>query len=135
MNRKPVIKNLSFYKKYVCPYCFNQLNKCKCCFEPHSLIMIDVNVQEAIRELNTKQYGTSGSCEGHFNGVCSHMYIAFVKEYNFSTVPNGFIYVKNRYALLYKYKSKNEDDFEKEKIQAKENLIAWTRNLTKYKEN
>lgn len=54
------------YELYVCPRCFNPLNKCTCdLYPPYELIMIDKNLQEHIRLLNQKGYRTWACCEGH----------------------------------------------------------------------
>ena len=123
-------KNLSHYRNYVCPECFEQLNVCRCNFMPHSLIMIDEGVQECVRELNKKNYRTSGCCEGHFRGVCRDLYISFGIEYNvFDNLPDGFYYNEKRRMIIYVYNAENQADFEVEKIIAAEKLTEWVKSL------
>ena len=64
-------------------YCLN----ITCCGE---LIKIDENIAETIVILNKKGYITIGSCSGHL-GFLNEAYIQFKDNYNFETLPKGFI--------------------------------------------
>lgn len=124
-------KSKRAYINYVCPYCFNALNKCTCeVFPPYHLIFIDENIQEHIRILNEKGYRTTACCEGH-EKVCLSTYIAFANNYfNEIELPSGFKYDKKRRIISYSYSTK----IKKEKIEElkKENLkilLEWCNNL------
>jgi hypothetical protein len=79
-----LIKNCSY--DYHTDESFNCLNP-MCCEE---LIEIDENIIQTIVILNKKGYITSGSCSGHF-GFLNETYIYFKANYNFETLPKGFI--------------------------------------------
>ena len=73
-------KNKDAYENYVCPNCFNQLDKCICItFPPYYMTWIDVKIQEHVRILNKKGYFTKFSCEGH--SKYNKTYILFVYDY------------------------------------------------------
>ena len=95
------------YMNYVCPYCWNALNKCTCeLFPPYQLVFIDKNIQEHIRILNEKGYRTTGCCEGHAK-VCINTYIAFADNYFDDTgLPGGFKYDKKRKIIAYSYSTR-----------------------------
>ena len=124
------IELLEKYKNYVCPNCFNILGQCKCGLKPYHLIMIDSKVQESVRILNEKGYITTGSCESH-KEICLDIYISFNRNYNFETLPDGFIYDKNKYAVVYKYRSKK--DIENQKEQKLFALLEWCKSLANLK--
>lgn len=121
---------------YVCPYCFNALNKCTCkLYPPYHLIMIDKNIQEHIRILNEKGYKTMYCCEGH--GVSTNTYIAFAMNY-FSNInaPDGFKYDKKKTIITYSYPSKLTKEEAKELKQKKlELLLEWCKSLPNINEN
>ena len=75
---------------YVCPRCFNLLNKCECDQYPEMLIQIDKHMVPIIKKLNDIHYKTEGCCEGHI-GKFDKIYIFFVKKYKFKVpLPEGF---------------------------------------------
>ncbi len=74
---------------YVCPRCFNVVEKCTCFAYPHNLIQIDKNILPIIKLLNQKMYITDMCCEGHVGG-CERMHIIFKKEYKFKGLPENF---------------------------------------------
>lgn len=120
------------YMNYVCPYCWNTLNKCTCnLFPPYNLIFIDSGIQEHIRILNEKGYRTIGCCEGHIK-VCINTYIAFAKDYftGIENIPEGFKYNKNRKMITYTYSTRltkeNMEEIKKEKL---ETLLEWCKSL------
>ena len=124
-------KNKDAYMNFVCPFCWNTLNKCTCdVFPPYHLIFIDRNIQEHIRILNEKGYRTTACCEAH-KGICYSTYIYFANDY-FEGVdaPDGFEYDKKRRAVSYKYKTKiTEEEMEELKKENLKILLEWCKNL------
>lgn len=117
-------REFNSYKNYVCPHCFNQLDKCTCdIFPPYTLIEIDVEIQKIIRVLNGKGYRTKYSCASHYNTSFS-IYIKFVDNYNFDTIPNGYKYKDGMLEHSMKNR-KNEDNFNNEKNQYIKILEEW----------
>jgi len=93
-----VRRSKKLYVNYVCPKCFQQLNKCTCdIFPPYELIMIDEKIQYHIRELNKKGYATWVCCESH--GVGEDIYIGLntTKEMLETKLPSGFRFDKGQY--------------------------------------
>lgn len=124
-------RDLQAYRSYVCPECFNRLDKCSCeFFPPYSLIFIDCGIQEQVRILNEKGYKTIGCCESHYNGVCDNIYVAFGKDWDFQCMPEGFRYNQRRRMLIHDYKRYiSESDFRREKEQYLAALLEWCREL------
>lgn len=124
-------KNKDAYMNYVCPYCWNTLNKCTCeLFPPYHLIFIDRNIQEHVRLLNEKGYKTIGCCEGH-REICINTYISFADDY-FKEIgtPEGFKYDKKRRLITYTYSMKlTEEEMEEIKMEKLETLLKWCKSL------
>jgi len=124
-------KNKKAYINYVCPHCWNTLDKCTCdIFPPYHLIFIDRNIQEHIRILNEKGYRTTGCCEGH-RTVCINTYIAFPKDY-FKEIgtPEGFKYDKKRRMITYTYSMKlTKEEMEELKAEKLKILLDWVKGL------
>jgi hypothetical protein len=124
-------KSKTAYMNYVCPYCWNTLDKCTCeLFPPYHLILIDKNIQEHIRILNEKGYNTSACCEGH-RTVCISTHIIFAHDYfDGVDMPNGFKYDKKRRMIAYTYstrlKSNEMEEMKKEKLNT---LLEWCKGL------
>ena len=126
-------RNKNAYMNYVCPYCWNALNKCTCeLFPPYHLIFVDKNIQEHIRILNEKGYRTTACCEGH-RDVCINTYIAFANNYFDGTnVPDGFKYNKKRRMITHTYSTKlTEEKMEELKEEKLETLLEWCKSLPK----
>lgn len=126
-------KNKEAYINYVCPNCWNTLNKCICeLFPPYHLIFIDKNIQEHIRILNEKGYRTTGCCEGH-RVRCINTYIAFADDYfKEMNTPEGFKYDNRRRLITYTYSSKlTEEKMEVLKAEKLETLLKWIKDLPK----
>ena len=124
-------RNKKAYDNYVCPYCWNALNKCTCnTFPPYHLIFIDKNIQEHVRILNEKGYHTISCCEGHLS-VCINTYIAFADNYfNDENIPSGFKYNKKRKTVAYTYSTKlKEEKMEEIKKEKLEILLEWCKSL------
>ena len=124
-------KSKAAYINYVCPYCWQTLNKCVCSlFPPYHLILIDKNIQEHIRILNEKGYRTTGCCEGH-RKVCINTYIAFAKDYfKDVSMPEGFKYDKKRRIITYTYSTNlAKENMEEIKMEKLETLLEWCKNL------
>lgn len=119
------------YINYVCPYCWNTLNKCTCeLFPPYHLIFIDENIQEHIRLLNEKGYRTMYCCEGH-STEHSNTYISFADDY-FKEVgtPSGFNYDKKRRTISYSYSTKlTKEKLEEVKKEKLAELLDWCKSL------
>lgn len=79
---------LSAYK-YLCPHCWNEVEKCSCSGYPYFLVQIDVGLQEVVKDLNKKGYFTTATCEGHPENGNNSFYINFEKGYHFD-LPTGF---------------------------------------------
>ena len=131
-------RNKETYMNYVCPYCFNTVNKCTGeLYPPYSLIFIDRGIQEQIRILNNKGYATMGCCEGHYKGHCISTYIAFPMDYGFDEsikIPEGFKYHKNRRMIYYDYSQKlSEEAMEELKNEKLNTLLMWCNDLEERK--
>lgn len=114
-------------KDYVCPKCFNRINKCICNYSTDNLIMIDYKIQNAIKILNQKKYYTTACCEGHYRGknIDTSIYITFKNipltiPYNWHKSRNGFYYY---------IKPKNKKQFKEEQKTGLENLYTWISTL------
>lgn len=118
------------YELFVCPSCWNQLNKCTCeCYPPHNLIFIDRKMQKVIKILNEKNYRTGGCCEGHYRGHCD-MYIAFGLEHNFN-IPEGFKYLEKRRTIIWEQPKKiTLEEYIAMQDEHIETLLKWANNLT-----
>ena len=124
-------KNKKAYEHYVCPYCWNALNKCTCdIFPPYHLVFIDKNMQEHIRLLNNKGYRTTSCCEGH-KEVCMNTYIAFADNYfDDISAPDGFKYDKKRKIVTHTYSTKlSEEKMEELKKDNLFTLLEWCKSL------
>ena len=114
---------------YVCPRCFNTVDKCTCDVQPRELINIDSGIQEQIRILNTKGYITRYCCESH--NPNEGIYIAFVKDYGFHNMPDGFFYRKRMSSMYHLYKCKMDaEEFNKNKQDHLDKLLDWCNNLS-----
>lgn len=128
----------SLIYNYVCPRCFNQIDRCNCDSKPYySLWWVDLNIQEAIRILNEKGYKTQYSCESH--KPHDNMYIAFLYTYGFGKdlpAPDGFKcngggkIIEHLYGKDSKARKKmSEEEFEAEKRKHLEILLEWAKSL------
>ena len=52
--------------EYVCPVCFRNPENCICKCYSMTLILIDKNIQYAIKTLNDNGFVTVDCCEGHY---------------------------------------------------------------------
>ena len=124
-------KNKNAYMKYVCPYCWNRLNKCTCkTFPPYHLVFVDENIQDHVRILNEKGYKTTGSCEGHMS-VCLYTYLSFPRDYfDSSTVPDGFSYNDKKRSVICGYPNNiTKEKFEELKKEKLATLLEWCNSL------
>lgn len=92
-------QSLSNYK-YVCPYCWNDIQNCECPAYPYFLVQIDVGIVEIIKTLNLKGYHTTATCEGHLEDNQPCFYINFKENYKFD-LPNGFYWDDNNVRCKY----------------------------------
>ena len=125
---------LNKYLNYVCGKCLQSLDKCNCKYNSESLIHIDRNIQEQIRQLNIKGYRTLYCCEGHYDRV-SDLYITFVNDYFTEKiiVPEGFKYNQRQRTLRHTYSKKiTQQQFEAEKQKYLDILINWIDELPNY---
>lgn len=126
-------RNKDAYMNYVCPHCFNTLNKCTCkLYPPYHLIWIDKGIQEHIRVLNEKGYKTTNCCESH--KYPDNLYIMFVNSYglNKTKLPSGFKFYKKSNVLSFEYNSKiTQEEFEIQKKEKLSCLLEWCKNLDK----
>lgn len=115
---------------YVCPGCFERVNKCKCNKAPDYLIQIDYKLQDTIKELNNLGYITQACCEGHYTkGVEIVPYILFVNRPD--TKPEGWAIRGSGIYCYINVNSKNE--FKVAQDCAINALINWTKTLDKFK--
>ena len=128
-------KTKNVYENYVCPACFNRLHECSCKHGllPHSLIMIDKEIQEHVRILNQKGYITLDSCESH--NKYGNMYISFVLDYGFGDtlpLPKGFKKIKKNNAVSAMYDQRLTDEgMENKKNEYLKTLLDWCKDLPK----
>lgn len=127
-------RNKDAYMNYVCPHCFNTVNKCTCeLYPPYSLIFIDKDIQEHIKVLNNKGYRTIGCCEGHYKERCISTYIAFAMDYGFGEsieVPKGFEYHKKKRMIYFEYSLKlSKEEMEEIKKEKLNNLLEWCKEI------
>lgn len=123
-------RNKAAYENYVCPECFNTIDRCTCeLFPPYHLIFIDKNIQEHIRILNNKGYRTMYCCEGH--NTSSNTYISFAADcIDENNVPEGFKYDKKNRIIEYLYSSKlSIEEFEERKREKLTKLLEWCKSL------
>lgn len=81
---------------YVCPSCWEEIDKCRCGSYPYFLIQVDRNILPIVRNLNLKGYQTCGSCESHPEEGRSSMQLYFKKHYRFSEpIPGNGHYGAN----------------------------------------
>ena len=110
---------------YVCPFCFNQIEDCTCDFAPYSLIMVDNNLQEAVRKLNQKRYFTVDCCEGHYNFSIPNTYISFVRPVKLPNFPIGFDYEKEGNVIRKIYNVETEEEFKEAQREAIQSINDW----------
>ncbi len=128
-----MMRTKKMMENYVCPICFNQLDKCICkSYPPWSLIMVDKGIQEVVRILNNKGYITKASCESHYDG--NHiLYVSFLMDFPFSIpVPDGLKYNKIHKIIEYRFKKKDlesKEKFDAIKAQKIELLTEWVKQL------
>ncbi len=127
------------YEEYVCPKCFNQLDKCACNTSEKDLIRIDKDIQKHIRILNQKGYKTIFCCSGHAEEYAKYnftdLYISFLlTSENFITLPEGF-YIKkqkNTFKTVMKYrfpKKLSKEEFENMHKKVLDDLLKWCNEL------
>lgn len=117
------------YNHFVCPNCYNKLNKCTCeHYPPWTLIFIDEGIQDHIRKLNEKGYRTNGCCESHFDGNLN-LYISFVTNYNVADAPTGNKGRKSRCEIVYPMPKDTKEHFEKTKAEKLAEIMNWIENL------
>lgn len=124
-------KSKEAYINYVCPHCWNTLDKCTCdIFPPYHLIFVDRKIQEHIRILNEKGYNTTGCCEGHHT-ICVNTYIAFPEDYFIEIgIAEGFKYDKKRRMISYTYSQKlTKEKMEELKAEKLQILLDWIQSL------
>lgn len=126
-------RNKDAYINFVCPFCWDTLDKCTCeSFPSYHLVFIDRGIQEHIRTLNKKKYNTIGCCEGHTE-ICMSTYIAFAIDYfdgKNIEMPVGFKYNKKRRTVYHDYpKNISEKELEKEKRKYLLALLEWCNKL------
>ncbi len=134
-------RSKKLYEEYVCPKCFNQLNKCVCKFyPPRDLINIDKDIQEHIRILNQKGYKTENCCAGHlysYKKSITEIYIDFVNWAELPNIPDGFKKDKNRNIIRHLFITRNltDEEFERERQNKLDNLLKWCNELPEFNRN
>lgn len=131
------IRRILPVREYVCPHCFNRIDKCSCDALPAHLVLIDEGVQEHVRILNEKGYATMYCCESH--SVHQNLYIAFAYAHGFGSVlpgPEGFKCrdggrtVERTYGKDSRARKKmTHEQFEAEKKASLDSLLEWAKTL------
>lgn len=134
----PVESNNEIYQKYleyVCASCFHSLDECTCRYRPTTLFHIDRNIQDCIRVLNEKGYMTRSCCESHYENGITEIYILFVSEHPFRSLPEGFKAnkIKNRIGCMMNTKVSKEQ-YEVTKKDALNKLLEWCKELRHVRE-
>lgn len=117
---------------YICPYCFREIEDCRCESYPWYLVQIDTPIVPIIRILNKKGYITTACCSGHIEeDHCVSIYIAFRDEHNFGTnIPRDSAYSKHGRTISYNgldmMSVEERKVFRKECI---EKIAVWAENL------
>lgn len=115
--------------KYVCPHCWNTIDKCVCHSYPYFLIQIDNNILPIIKILNMKKYYTSSSCEGHIDQEYTNVYIVFRDYYSFPiSFPKGGHFSSNA-VLTYEIYGKTNEERNKSKNKILKELYQWAKSL------
>lgn len=110
--------------QYVCPFCWEQINNCKCEYIPYTLIHIDCLMQYAIRKLNSKELKTFGCCEGHYKkNKIVNIFIDFKEDSRIVNCPKNWKREKGN--IHYTFKPKSKKEFLEIQKQAIENLNKW----------
>ncbi len=88
---------------YICPYCFREVDDCRCSSYSYHLVQIDKLMVPIIRTLNKKGYITTACCSGHLEENHSlSIYIAFKNEHDFgNNLPVGAVYSKAEQVVRY----------------------------------
>lgn len=120
------LKDVRTPLNYVCPFCFNWIENCSCDDLPWNLILLDYNMQKIIQILNLKGYVTRNSCESHC--ATDSIYVHFLENYCFSTLPKNFKYKRGVLSFLYPRET-TEESFIVKKQEQLEILKNWAINL------
>lgn len=88
------------------------------------IVELDENIVDEIVLLNGKGYITTFCCGGHITEGEEGMYVAFIKNYNFKILPNGFYEHKNNIEHT-KRKKKTEIEYDV----ALANFKEWVKEL------
>ena len=123
------------YENYVCPHCFNTMDKCTCDVYPsYSIVWIDKGIQEHVRILNNKGYRTAYSCESHDKNDT-----VYIKLHNYCNIgesaemPEGFKFNKRNNTIEHRYdKNMSATEFENSKSKALNVLLEWCKSLPEY---
>lgn len=122
-------RSKKLYELYVCPKCFNQLNKCTCkLYPPYELIMIDKKLQDHIRLLNEKGYRTWACCEGHAAGEEIYIRLLVTRDMLKTKLPSGFWFDKSEF-IRCRIPKECGDGFEEFKDERLSELKEWIINL------
>lgn len=120
---------------YICPFCFHELDDCRCSCYSYYLVQIDKLIVPIIRTLNKKGYITTACCSGHIEkNDCTTIYVAFKEDYfSKSNLPVGAVYLKSEKMLKYD-DLRNMTAEERKEFQAEclERLAIWAENLQQH---
>lgn len=116
---------LSAYR-YLCPGCWNEIEKCTCNSYPYFLIQIDTGISEIVKTLNIKGYLTAATCEGHLEQENPCFYINFKEAYGFE-LPQGFYWEDNN--IRSEYSGDNFEELTKDKNAKLESFAEMVRCL------
>ena len=77
---------------YICPFCFREIDDCRCSCYSYYLVQIDTLLVPVIRTLNQKGYITTACCSGHIEeNHCVKIYIAFVQQFLSYYSPEAYV--------------------------------------------
>ena len=125
-------RSKKMYEMYVCPRCFNQVNKCTCKeYPPWSLVMIDKKIQPHIRLLNQKGYATTYCCEGHEREEAIYISFQLPLDMMFEEIPEGFKTHAGK--SIQKKIPRDCEDVEQFKDDVLSKLYEWIENLPEWR--
>lgn len=117
---------------FICPFCFREVDDCRCNVYPYYLVQIDKLLVPAIRALNKKGYLTTACCSGHIkNNSSGKLYIAFAKEHDFGdNIPEGSLYSKSSKSIFYNWLfDLSEDELKAYQLDCIKHVTEWAENL------
>lgn len=117
---------------YICPFCFREVDDCRCKTYSYYLVQVDKLLIPIVRTLNRKGYTTSACCSGHLkDNHCRKIYIAFKEDHNFGTnIPEGSSYSKSGRSVNYDWKFElSEEELKNYQLDCIKKIEEWAEKL------